>query len=360
VLDLLSGEAAAAAQNASFATGGHFLSLMLRQSGLARSGTAGGGFARAQDGQRVQFASAPALADAAPAQGRAGAVGPWSMWMSGFGGYAGRNGDAVVGSAHQSIAFAGVATGVDYRVSPNLLIGAAAAASGAGYTVSDRASEGDSRNFHVGIYGGFASGALYLDGALSYAYGDFTNTRIIAVGAAERASGAFTGHQFGGRLETGWRTRVSGYEMTPFAAIGVQTLRQSGYGETSRVIATGAPGIMGLNVAGRRSWSVRSELGGQINRTFALDDGTTTLKPRLRLAWAHEFSADRQVTATLQSLPTASFTVTGARAARDAALVTAGIDIGLSGNVSGFAQLDGEFSLSGSSIAGAAGLRVTW
>jgi len=359
VLDALSGEAAAAAQNGNFAIGGHFLAMMLRQSAQARGGATGGGFARAQDGQRVQFASVATLADASPAQGSGSALGPLSMWMAGFGGHIGRKGDSVVGAASQSIGFGGVATGLDYRISRSLLVGVSVAASGGGYTVADRSSEGDARNFHVGVYGGFSSGALYIDGALSYAYGDFTTTRTINLGAPEQANAAFTGHQFGSRLEAGWRAKLANYGITPFAAVAAQRLRQGGYSESTRVIATGAPGIMGLTVAPQSTLSVRSELGGQIDATFKLDDGTT-IKPRLRLAWAHEFSPDRQVTASLNALPAASFTVNGARAARDAALVTAGVDFGLSTHVSGFAQFDGEFSLSGSSFAGAGGLRVTW
>ena len=360
VLDALSGEGAAASQNASFATGNSFLALMLRQSMLARSGSASGGFARSQEGQRVQFANAPVLADAAPAQPDGTTLGPLSMWMAGFGGHIWRNGDAVVGAASQRIGIAGVATGLDYRLSPSLLIGVTLAASGSSYTVSDRSTEGSASHFHFGVYGGFASGPLYIDGALSYAYADFTNTRLIAgVGATERANGAFSGHQFGGRLEAGWRLKVASYGVTPFAGVSVQRLRQGAYSESTRDIATGAPGILGLNVAAQSTWSVRSELGGQIDTTYKFDDGLT-LKPRLRLAWAHEFSAKRPLTASLQSLPAASFTVNGARGARDAAVVSAGLDIGLASNVTGFAQLDGEFSRSGSSFAGAGGLRVTW
>jgi uncharacterized protein with beta-barrel porin domain len=360
VLDALSGEGAAAAQNASFATGNSFLALMLRQSMVARSGSASGGFARSQDGQRVQFASAAVLADAAPAQPRGTTLGPLSLWMAGFGGHIWRDGDSGVGTAAQRIGFGGVATGLDYRLSPNLLIGATVAASGSSYTVPDRSSEGSASHFHFGVYGGFSSGPLYLDGALSYTYADFTSTRLISgVGASERASSAFSGHQFGGRLEAGWRLKLASYGITPFAGVSAQRLRQGAYSESTRDVATGAPGILGLNVAAQSSWSVRSEIGGQIDATYRFDDGLT-LKPRLRLAWAHEFSANRPLTASLQSLPAASFTVSGARAARDAAIVSAGLDIGLSSNVTGFAQLDGEFSLSGSAFAAAGGLRVTW
>ena len=50
----------------------------------------------------------------------------------------------------------------------------------------------------------------------------------------------------------------------------------------------------------------------------------------------------------------------GARPARDAALVSAGVDLGLGRNVALFAQFDSELSGSGNAYAGTGGLRVSW
>jgi outer membrane autotransporter protein len=66
------------------------------------------------------------------------------------------------------------------------------------------------------------------------------------------------------------------------------------------------------------------------------------------------------VNAAFQTLPTASFTVMGAAPARDAAIVGAGVDVGLGRNVALYARIDSELSGSGSAYAGSGGLRITW
>jgi len=73
-----------------------------------------------------------------------------------------------------------------------------------------------------------------------------------------------------------------------------------------------------------------------------------------------EFNADRQVGASFLSIPGAAFTVNGARPARDAALVSAGVDVGIGRNVTVYAQFDSELAGSGNAYAGSGGLRVSW
>jgi outer membrane autotransporter protein len=85
-----------------------------------------------------------------------------------------------------------------------------------------------------------------------------------------------------------------------------------------------------------------------------------SLTPRLRAAWAHEFNAGRQVNASFLSLPGAAFTVSGARPARDAAVVSAGVDWTFGRTVSLFAQFDGDLSGGGSAYAGTGGIRIAW
>jgi S-(hydroxymethyl)glutathione dehydrogenase/alcohol dehydrogenase len=50
----------------------------------------------------------------------------------------------------------------------------------------------------------------------------------------------------------------------------------------------------------------------------------------------------------------------GARPARDAALVSAGVDVGIGRNVTVYAQFDSELAGSGNAYAGSGGLRVSW
>jgi uncharacterized protein with beta-barrel porin domain len=60
------------------------------------------------------------------------------------------------------------------------------------------------------------------------------------------------------------------------------------------------------------------------------------------------------------SIPEASFTVHGARAARDAAMVRAGVDLTLFGLAEVYAQFDGALAAGGSAYAGKGGIRLAW
>ncbi|MEE4417708.1 autotransporter outer membrane beta-barrel domain-containing protein, partial [Klebsiella pneumoniae] len=76
--------------------------------------------------------------------------------------------------------------------------------------------------------------------------------------------------------------------------------------------------------ARRTAADTRSELGVRADKAYVLQDGLLNL--RGRLAWVHDFSPDRSVTASFQGLPGASFVVNGAAQASEAALVTASVE----------------------------------
>ncbi len=68
-----------------------------------------------------------------------------------------------------------------------------------------------------------------------------------------------------------------------------------------------------------RDTSTRTELGLRSDKSFALDGAMLTL--RGRAAWAHDFNPNtRDVGATFQTLPGASFVVNGAALAPNSAL----------------------------------------
>jgi outer membrane autotransporter protein len=211
-----------------------------------------------------------------------------------------------------------------------------------------------------GAYAAWTTGPFYVDAAAGYGHAQFSTTRTITVGAtSEIAQGEFDGHQYGGRIEAGWRFDVARYRLTPFAGVVVQALRQNPYSENARNVATNLPGRLGLSYQGETTTSVRSVVGAQATTTFALGE-RIGLTPRIQLAWAHEFTATRQVNASFLALPAAAFTVNGARPARDAAIVTAGADLALGRNVALYAQFDSELSGGGNAYAGSGGLRLTW
>jgi uncharacterized protein with beta-barrel porin domain len=81
---------------------------------------------------------------------------------------------------------------------------------------------------------------------------------------------------------------------------------------------------------------------------------------RGRFAWAHDFNTDRNIAATFQTLPGASFVVNGAAQAHDAALTTASAEMKFIGGLSLAATFEGEFSDVTRSYAGKAVVRYAW
>ena len=81
---------------------------------------------------------------------------------------------------------------------------------------------------------------------------------------------------------------------------------------------------------------------------------------RSRLAWMHDFDPDRNMFATFQTLPGASFAVSGAAQAHDAALTTASAELKWRNGWSAAATFEGEFSSVTSSYAGKGVVRYAW
>jgi uncharacterized protein with beta-barrel porin domain len=89
-----------------------------------------------------------------------------------------------------------------------------------------------------------------------------------------------------------------------------------------------------------------------------MPDATVTL--RNRLAWAHDFNPDRAIGATFQTLPGASFVVSGAAQPRDAALTTASAEAKWRNGWSAAVTFEGEFSDAIRSYAGKGVVRYAW
>ncbi len=113
-----------------------------------------------------------------------------------------------------------------------------------------------------------------------------------------------------------------------------------------------------LAFASQNSTNVRSELGARADKSFALGDGTLTL--RGRLAWAHDSNTDRGINPAFQTLPGAAFTVNGARPSPDGALLTAGAEMKWRNGWSVAGTFEGEFSRTTESYAGKGTVKYAW
>jgi len=361
-LTQLSGEAATGMQQTSFQTMDYFLQLMLDPFVPARGGVASGPALAFADTSSTQSSLPPevarAYARAMPV--KAAPMAPftrrWTAWAAGFGGALNIDGDASVGSHDNDITAAGITAGADYRLSPDTVLGFALAGGNTRWSLSDGLGSGRSDVFQAGLYASHRIGPAYLSGALAYAWHSASTSRTVTVSGSSTLEGDFHPQLFGGRAEAGYRFGNARFGVTPYAAGQVQEIDMPAYSES----ATSGSNAFALGYASQSTTISRSELGLWSDYRLALMHADAPVTLRARVAWAHNFHTDRQLTAGFQTLPGTSFTVDGASPDSDLALVSAAAEAVLLHGVTLTAKFDGEFGSHTEGYAGTGELRVNW
>jgi uncharacterized protein with beta-barrel porin domain len=284
----------------------------------------------------------------------------WSVWAAGFGGSQTTDGNAAVGSSSTTSRIAAGAVGADYRIAPNTLAGFALAGGGTNFAVGNGLGSGRSDLFQAGAFVRHTMGAAYVAGALAYGWQDITTNRTVTLAGLDQLQARFKANAYTGRLEGGYRfvSPWIGVGITPYAAGQFTTFNLPAYAEAA-VIGSNA---FALRYGAKDVTASRSELGFRTDKSFALT-GTlpeTTLTLRSRLAWAHDYTNDRSIGATFQSLPGASFIVNGAAQSADKALTSLAAELAWRNGFALAGTFDGEFSGNSSSYTGKAVARYQW
>jgi autotransporter-associated beta strand protein len=301
-----------------------------------------------RDAYAAVYRKAPALAD--PFTQR------WSVWAAGYGGSQTTDGNTALGSNNTRSSIGGVAVGADYRFSPYTIAGFALAGGATNFSVNGLGS-GRSDLFQAGAFVRHNVGAAYLTGALAYGWQDITTDRTVTVAGTDLLRAQFNANAFSGRVEGGYRfvtPSLGGIGITPYAAGQFVTFDLPAYAEQ----AIAGANTFALSYASKSVTDTRSELGLRTDKSFAMQNGIFTL--RGRAAWAHDFNPDRNIAATFQTLPGASFVVNGAAQAPDAALVTGSAEMKWLNGFALAAAFEGEFSNVTRSYAGKVVARYTW
>jgi autotransporter-associated beta strand protein len=303
----------------------------------------------ARDAYDAIYRKAPVMAD--PFTQR------WSVWAAGYGGSQTTDGNAALGSNSTTSRIAGGVVGADYRFSPYTLAGFALAGGGTNFNVANGLGSGRSDLFQAGAFIRHTVGPAYLSGALAYGWQDITTDRTLTIAGVDHLRAQFNANAWSGRVEGGYRfvsPWMGGIGITPYAAGQFTTFDLPAYAEQALVGAN----TFALAYASKSVTETRSELGLRADKSYAMQDGILTL--RGRLAWAHDFNPDRNIGATFQTLPGASFVVNGAAQASDSALVTASAEKKWLNGWSAAATFEGEFSNVTESYAGKGVVRYSW
>ena len=365
-LTQISGELATGSQQATFDAMNIFLGLLTDPFIAGRSGGAsvGGGSttpfaeesgsyayaAKKQGTARDAFAKFPTKADVARNDlfdAR------WSVWGSAFGGGSRTDGNANLGSNNASVRAFGLAAGADYRISPATLVGFALSGGGTNFSVAGSGS-GRSDLFQAGAFVRHTVGPAYVTAAAVYGWQDVTTDRTVTVAGVDRLRAEFNANAWSGRVEGGYRFITPWMGITPYAAGQFTTYQLPAYAEQ---VLSGS-NAFALNYAARDVTAGRSELGVRLDRSFAMQNAILTL--RGRAAWAHNFNTDRSVTALFQTMPGATFLVSGAAQAPNTALTTASAEMKWLNGWSAAATFEGEFSDITRSYAGKGVVRYSW
>jgi uncharacterized protein with beta-barrel porin domain len=357
-LTQLSGELGTGAQRSSFQLMNQFMSLLLDP--LADGhGDGIGPLPFAPDRPQTTFTPEVANAYASVLKAPAAPIpvyGPWRAWGAAFGGANSITGDPVIVGSHDVRTTAGgFAAGLDYRASPDTVLGLALAGAATGWDLSAGLGSGHSDAFQAGLYAKHQFGQAYLSGALAFANYWASTSRVVTVAGTDTLKASFDAQSFGGRLEGGYRVSFAPFTLTPYAAAQAQSFRLPGYSETA---ASGSPQFA-LSYAGQTSTATRAELGSWLSHNVLLAGGDTAVLFG-RLAWAHDWFSHLAVTPSFQALPGASFVVNGAAPPHDLALVTAGAEWRLRSNWSLMGRFDGEFGDGAQTYTGTARVRYAW
>jgi uncharacterized protein with beta-barrel porin domain len=346
-----SGETATGSQQSTFDAMNLFMGLITDPFAAGRGFEAPGAIGYANADPRNAHAMFSKAVPPAP-----GFEARWNVWAAGFGGSRSTDGNATLGSNTARSSIGGVAVGADYWLSPNTVAGFALAGGGTSFSIANGGS-GRSDLFQAGAFIRHSVASAYFTAAAAYGWQDITTDRTVTIAGIDRLGARYNTNSYSARIEAGNRYLLpwmSGVGITPYAAVQVTVLDLPGYAET----VNGGVNTIALNYTSRTITSPRSELGLRSDKSFAVNDTILTL--RGRAAWAHDYNTERSAQAAFQTLPGASFTVSGAAAARDAALTTASAEMKFSSGISLAATFEGEFSEATRSYAGKGVARYAW
>ena len=280
----------------------------------------------------------------------------WSVWAAGYGGSQTTDGNAVLGSNTATSRVFGTAVGADYRFSPSTLAGFAIAGGGTNFSIANALGTGRSDLFQAGAFVRHTVGPAYISAALAYGWQDVTTDRTVTIAGVDQLRAKFNANAFSGRVEGGYRfvTPWKAMGITPYAAAQFTTFDLPAYAEQ----AIAGANTFALAYAAKDVTASRSELGIRTDKSWAMQTAILTL--RGRFAWAHDFNPDRNIGATFQTLPGASFVVNGAAQAHDAALTTTSAEMKWQNGFSLAGTFEGEFSNVTRSYAGKGVVRYAW
>lgn len=234
-------------------------------------------------------------------------------------------------SAGSSFTTGGVSFGVDYRFTPNLVLGVGGGFSSTGNDI-EGGSKSDNQTFNVTLYGTDRPlDPVYIDGQVSFGSLDFNNKRLVTT------TGQIAESKPGGRQVSASLT--GGYEFTEGAAtIGPYLRLAGGHGSIDSATETGA-GTADLSYDSQHVDSVTTTLG--LHGDYAISTSFGIVSPYGRVEYEHQFAATNQAATVSFASGTTGFSVAGTPLTRNYFNLGAGVSVLLENALSMFVDYEG-------------------
>jgi outer membrane autotransporter protein len=251
---------------------------------------------------------------AAPPEGR-----PWGAWI----GLTGTNGDqdsrdGYIGHDYRTN---GSVFGLDYRLNPNVLIGATGGTTDTDIDLDWSRGDGDISSYFGSLYGTWFTPWAYVEGIASFGRSEVDSKRRVRVGSIMRQARAnYDSSVWSGFTEAGLRVPVlKRSTVEPFGSLSYIRLVEDGFNESGA-------GSANMNVGGRNTDSLRSALGVRLQSRRR---GTRGLWiGELSTAWSHDFDIDDRALHTgYQGAIPSAFSLDGRNVARNGVLVGANLSL---------------------------------
>lgn len=212
----------------------------------------------------------------------------------------------------------GATLGFDHALSDKFMAGVSVGYSRSDIDLDHDEGSGYIKSLYGSIYGSYFYKNLYIDAILSYGKNWYNNHRLITIGTEQRkAYSKHDGDLFSAYLGAGYYFDIKKWLIGPFASLQYIYLNEESFREKGA-------GSVSLNIDGRQTDSLVSELGVRLARVFKTKYGS--LIPEVNAAWLHDFDIDgRVITSSFAGSPGASFSIRGQDVERNGATLGAGI-----------------------------------
>jgi subtilase-type serine protease len=274
-----------------------------------------------------------------------------NIWLQGFGSFGHLDGDGNALGGDYTIS--GTSGGLDYRLSPEILVGLAVGYSHNDASVGGPGASGSVDAIQFAGYGGYVSGPWHLDGIFSYGYLQTDTKRIISVGSINpEADGSYDGNVFSLSTEGGYAFEAGPLTIEPTLGLNYTHLSQDSFNETGA-------GVYGLSVHSVDMDSFRSAVGVRLAAKFGEKDDVQFI-PELRAGWEHEF-LDRTADVNASFIGgSGDFVVRGVELGADSGVLGAGLTVWFNKAIQGFVNYDARMNERISSHTISGGLSYSW